>query len=83
MKSAGIIPSRYASSRVPGKPLAKIGHKTMLQRVFEKARLSELDEVVIATYDERVAEHAESIVAPVIMTSPYIANRTIRFSHVL
>ncbi len=78
MKSAGIIPSRYASSRFPGKPLAKIGHKTMLQRVYEKARLSELDEVVIATDDQRIAEHAESIGAPVIMTSPDLANGTLR-----
>ena len=49
---AGIIPARYASSRFPGKPLADIRGKSMLQRVYEQASASTLlDTVVIATDD--------------------------------
>jgi 3-deoxy-manno-octulosonate cytidylyltransferase (CMP-KDO synthetase) len=69
MAVVGIIPARYASSRFPGKPLTQIDGKSMLQRVYEqasKARL--LSEVVIATDDPRIAEHAATFRAPVLMT---------------
>lgn len=78
MKSIGIIPARYHSTRFPGKPLALIGHKSMIRRVYEKARFSRLDEVVIATDDERIKEHAMEFGAQVVMTSPDIPNGTIR-----
>lgn len=54
MKFIGIIPARYASSRFPGKPLAMIDSKPMIVRVAERAE-SALDEVVVATDDERIA----------------------------
>jgi len=50
---AGIIPARYASTRFPGKPLAMIGNKTMVQRVYDQACKS-LDLVYVATDDERI-----------------------------
>ncbi len=69
MSILGIIPARYASSRFPGKPLALIQGKSMLQRVYEqtvKAQL--LQEVIIATDDERIAEHARLFGANVVIT---------------
>ena len=70
MKVIGIIPARYASSRFPGKPLVMIEGKSMIQRVYERAKASRmLDEVLIATDDERIAAHAKSFGADVVMTS--------------
>ena len=58
----GIIPARYASSRFPGKPLAMINGKTMLQRVYEQTQLSNLlSEIIIATDDKRIEEHAKNV----------------------
>jgi 3-deoxy-manno-octulosonate cytidylyltransferase (CMP-KDO synthetase) len=69
MSILGIIPARYASTRFPGKPLADIAGKSMLQRVFEQAKASQrLSEVVIATDDDRIAEHAVTFGGHVIMT---------------
>ena len=50
-----VIPARYASSRLPGKPLADIGGKTMIERVYQQALQSGAARVVVATDDERVA----------------------------
>ena len=70
MKFLGIIPSRYASTRFPGKPLALIGGKTMINRVYEQARKSEmLSKVVVATDDERIRLHVLEFGGEVIMTS--------------
>lgn len=53
-----IIPARYASTRFPGKPLADMAGKTMIQRVYEQvARTAEIDDVVVATDDERILDH--------------------------
>lgn len=69
MSILGIIPARYASTRFPGKPLAMIKGKSMLQRVYEQTIKSKLlDEVIVATDDERIAEHAKSFGAPVVIT---------------
>ena len=69
MKIIGIIPARYASSRFPGKPLADINGKSMLQRVWEQVKKSKtLNEVVIATDDERIFNHALSFKARTILT---------------
>lgn len=71
MSIIGIIPARYASSRFPGKPLVEIKGKSMLQRVYEQTlRAKMLNEVIIATDDERIAEHAKKIGAKVVITSP-------------
>jgi 3-deoxy-manno-octulosonate cytidylyltransferase (CMP-KDO synthetase) len=69
-KAAGIIPVRYGSIRFPGKPLALILGKPMIQWVYEGARRSKLlDRIVIATDDERIFKAAEKIGADVLMTS--------------
>ena len=68
-KILGVIPARYASSRFPGKALARIGSKSMLQHVYERVSLARyLTSVVIATDDERICEEARRFGAPVRMT---------------
>ena len=70
-KVLGVIPARFDSSRFPGKALARIGPKTMLQHVFERALLSKyLTCITIATDDERIAAEARHFGAPVRMTRP-------------
>ena len=66
---AGIIPARYASSRFPGKPLAMIGDKSMIQRVYEQACKS-LSLVYVATDDKRIYDAVLSFGGKVVMTSP-------------
>jgi 3-deoxy-manno-octulosonate cytidylyltransferase (CMP-KDO synthetase) len=79
MKIIGIIPSRYASSRFPGKPLINIGGKTMLRRVYEQAlKAKSLAEVIIATDDERIYKEAKNFGGKVVMTSPEHKNGTER-----
>lgn len=68
MKFIGIIPARYASSRFPGKPLAMIGDMTMIERVYRQAS-KELDEVVVATDDERIRDAVSSFGGRAVMTS--------------
>ena len=63
-----VIPSRYASTRLPGKPLREINGKTLLQHVYERGCESAASEVLIATDDERIASVAESFGATVCMT---------------
>jgi 3-deoxy-manno-octulosonate cytidylyltransferase (CMP-KDO synthetase) len=63
-----IIPARYASTRFPGKPLAMIGGKTMIRRVYEQA-LKVLPDVVVATDDERIQREVESFGGVAVMTS--------------
>ncbi|MBA3722454.1 MAG: 3-deoxy-manno-octulosonate cytidylyltransferase [Parachlamydiaceae bacterium] len=70
LKVIGIIPARYASTRFPGKPLVPILGKTLLQRTFENAKLANnLDQLIIATDDVRIYDHAKDIGADVVMTS--------------
>ena len=63
-----IIPARYASSRLPGKPLLDIAGKPMIQHVYERAIESEATEVIIATDDDRIKQSAKSFGAKVCMT---------------
>ena len=62
-----IIPARYASTRFPGKPLADLGGKTVIQRVYEQVS-SLLDEVYVATDDERIFQAVESFGGRAVMT---------------
>jgi len=68
MKFIGIIPSRYDSTRFPGKPLAIIKGKSMIQRVWEQASKS-LETVVVATDSNKIFEHVQSFGGQVVMTS--------------
>ena len=70
MKFSVIIPARYASTRLPGKPLVDIAGKPMVQHVYERAMESGATRVCIATDDERIARAAASFGAEAIMTSP-------------
>ena len=65
----GIIPSRYYSTRFPGKPLIDIHGKSMLQRVYEQCQKSNLDRIVVATDDERIAKHVRDFAGEVILTA--------------
>ena len=67
MKFIGIIPARYASTRFPGKPLAVLGGKTVIQRVYEQAA-SVLEEAYVATDDERILQAVEAFGGRAIMT---------------
>ena len=66
---AGIIPARYSSARLPGKPLVLIGNKPMIQRVYEQARKT-LDIVWVATDDKRIFDAVSDFGGKAIMTSP-------------
>lgn len=66
----GVIPARYASSRLPGKPLADIGGRSMVMRVVDQARKAKsLHAVVVATDDRRVYDHVKEHGGEVVMTS--------------
>jgi 3-deoxy-manno-octulosonate cytidylyltransferase (CMP-KDO synthetase) len=69
--AAGIIPARYASQRFPGKPLALIQGKPMIQWVYEGASSAKLlDRIVIATDDQKISNTCQAFGAEVMMTSP-------------
>lgn len=69
MKSIIVIPARYGSTRLPGKPLAEIAGKSLIERVYRCAQESKrADEVIITTDDERIREKAASFGAVVVMT---------------
>ena len=78
-KATGIIPARYESSRFPGKPLASILGKTMIQHVFERVQTANnLERVIIATDDERIYNAAHDFGADVRMSSSDHASGTDR-----
>ncbi len=81
MNIIGVIPARWGSTRFPGKVLADINGKPMIQRVWEGARQAKaLTEVLIASDDERVKEAATRFGAKVVMTSPELASGTDRIA---
>lgn len=77
-----VIPARFASSRLPGKPLLDIGGKPMLQRVYEQAQKSEASRIIIATDDSRIADAAAGFGAEVCMTSDQHPSGTDRLQEV-
>lgn len=84
MTTAAIIPARFASTRFPGKPLAIIGGKPMIQRVYEQAMACpELSEVWVATDDDRIKNAVEAFGGKVVMTSPNCLSGTDRCAEVL
>jgi len=69
MSILAIIPARYASTRFPGKPLAEILGKSMIQRVYEQTQKAQnIQDVVVATDDERIYEHVRGFGGNVVMT---------------
>jgi len=74
----GIIPARYASTRFPGKPLALIHNKPMIQHVYERCKEADLDDVLVATDDERIQKAVENFGGKVLMTNPHHASGTDR-----
>ena len=71
MRTIGIVPARFASTRLPGKPLVDIGGKSMVQRVVEQARRSRsLERVIVATDDDRIVEHVKAFGGEAVLTSP-------------
>lgn len=69
-KVIGVIPSRYAAQRFPGKPLALIAGKPLVQWVYEKSRAAQLlDDVIVATDDERIFRAVESFGGTAMMTA--------------
>ncbi len=70
MKVIAVIPARYSSTRLPAKPLVDLNGKTLIMRVYEAVLSTELfDQVIVATDDQRIFSHCQSIHAEVKMTS--------------
>ena len=82
MRFAVVIPSRYASLRLPGKPLRLINGKPMIEHVHARALESQASEVVVATDDERIASAAEGFGATVCMTGDQHRSGTERIAEV-
>lgn len=84
MKILGIIPARYGSTRFPGKPLVDIKGKSMIQRVYEQAKnCNSLNDVVVATDDERIFDHITTFDGNVVMTSEKHQSGTDRCAEVI
>ena len=82
MKILGIIPARWASTRFPGKPIVKIGSKTMIERVYKQAAKS-LDYVIVATDDERIFKEVRRFNGQVVITSDQHESGTDRCAEAL
>ena len=82
MKFLGVIPSRYASTRLEGKPLKDICGHTMVEWVYKRALKSKLDGVVVATDDERIVDQVKSFGGNVILTRKDHINGTSRIAEV-
>ncbi|WBA43398.1 3-deoxy-manno-octulosonate cytidylyltransferase [Hymenobacter canadensis] len=70
MLAIGIIPARFASTRLPGKPLVDLGGQTMIERVVRQAQQSSLSRVVVATDDQRILEHVLGFGGEAVLTHP-------------
>lgn len=77
-----VIPARYASTRLPGKPLLELQGQAMIQHVWERAVASQAERVVIATDDERIQAHCESFGAAVMQTDSAHPSGTDRLAEV-
>jgi 3-deoxy-manno-octulosonate cytidylyltransferase (CMP-KDO synthetase) len=78
-----IIPARYAATRLPGKPLSEILGKTMVERVYERARAARrVDRVLVATDDARIADVVRGFGGEAVLTSPDHATGTDRLAEV-
>ncbi len=80
----GVIPARYASTRFPGKPLIDIGGKSMIQRVYEQCKKTNvLNDVIVATDDQRIVDHVLAFGGKVVMTADTHQSGTDRCAEVV
>lgn len=83
-RTVGVIPARYAAQRFPGKPLALIAGKPLVQRVYEQARKSRrLDEVIVATDDQRIADAVHAFGGQAVLTPASCPSGTDRAAEVV
>lgn len=83
MRTIGVIPARYASTRFPGKPLALIAGTPLIERVWRRVKkCTELDDVIVATDDDRIAAAVHAFGGRVAMTSVTCASGTDRLAEV-
>ena len=83
-KILAVIPARYASTRFPGKPLVKIGGKTMIRRVYEQvSKAPEISKIIVATDDERIKDEVERFGGNVQLTATHHQSGTDRCAEVL
>ena len=82
MKFLGIIPARYSSTRLEGKPLKMIEGHTMIEWVYKRAKKSNLDALIVATDDERIYNEVTNFGGQAIMTSKNHTNGTSRIAEV-
>lgn len=79
----GVIPARYGSTRLPGKPLVELDGKAMIQHVYERANRADLlDELVVATDDEQIVETVEAVDGTAVLTDPDHATGTDRVAEI-
>lgn len=84
MRVIGVIPARFGSTRFPGKPLADIMGKTLIQRTYENAKkCTLLQDLVVATDDKRIFDHVKGFGGHVVMTSEDCPTGTDRLAEVL
>ena len=84
IQTLGVIPARYGAQRFPGKPLAMIAGKSLVQRVYEQAaKAKRLDKVIVATEDTRILEAVEAFGGDAMLTSPACATGTDRVAEVV
>jgi 3-deoxy-manno-octulosonate cytidylyltransferase (CMP-KDO synthetase) len=82
VKTTAIIPARYSSTRLPGKPLIEINGKPLIQYVYERVRLSSVQRVIVATDDERIASAVREFGGEAVLTSPHHRSGTERVAEV-
>jgi 3-deoxy-manno-octulosonate cytidylyltransferase (CMP-KDO synthetase) len=82
MKTAAIIPARYGSTRLPGKPLIMIKGKPLIQYVYERVQSSSVQQVIVATDDERIAAAVRGFGGEAVLTSPRHRSGTERVAEV-
>jgi len=82
MKTTAIIPARYGSTRLPGKPLIEIKGKPLIQHVYERVQLSSVQQVIVATDDERIVSAVRKFGGEAMLTSPHHRSGTERVAEV-
>jgi 3-deoxy-manno-octulosonate cytidylyltransferase (CMP-KDO synthetase) len=82
MKAVAIIPARYASTRLPGKPLIMIKGKPLIQYVYERVQSSSIQQVIVATDDERIVAAVRGFGGEAVLTSPRHRSGTERVAEV-